>query len=62
MVDSAIDRFTSRKRGRRVPNVKRKSQRFPAETLRQHDTFGTTFGHVRVEEGHRSRAISGGNW
>jgi len=60
--DSAVDGLASRKRCRRVPNVERESQRFPAETLRQHNTFGSTFWHVCVQERHWSRAVLGGNW
>jgi hypothetical protein len=62
VVDSAVDGLAFRKRCWGVPDVERESQRFSTEALRQHNTFGTTFWHVRIEEGHWSCTILGSYW
>jgi len=41
--------------------VEREPQGFPTEALRQHNTFGSTLRHVRVEQGHRSGTVLGGH-
>jgi len=62
VVDGTVDGFASRQCRRGVPDVKRKSQRFPTETLCQDDTLRTTFRHIGIEEGHWGSTISGRNW
>jgi hypothetical protein len=54
--DRGVDRYTVRERFRRIPDLHRKAEGFPVETLGEGDALGN-FGKLGPQQRHRATSI-----